>query len=302
MDQRKRGSMLFVARPLNKNRTACFQGLGELLLDSTNHRTMKTSQLPNLPTQTRIKSFASAFTLIELLVVIAIIAILAGMLLPALSKSKVKAQGIQCLSNLKQLQLSWLMYPDDNNGTLVVGYNGDANAPARWVRGSMDDDRDATNLVYIQTGYLYPYNPAVGIYKCPADRSTQKAGRKLPRVRSVSMSTAISHPEAPLPSPPYRVYYKTADLVDPQPSHLWVFMMEHPNSIVGGVLTVRPLPGTRSVGAHLRLSRKLPQRRGRTLLRGRPCGDSQICRSTDEAAGEMGSRHVGSDLQCCIAE
>jgi hypothetical protein len=131
------------------------------------------------------------------------------------------------------------MYPDDNNGTLVVGYNGDPNAPARWVRGSMDDDRDATNLVYIQTGYLYPYNPAVGIYKCPADKSTQRAGKKLPRIRSVSMSTAISHPDAPLPSPPYRVYYKTADLIDPPPSKLWVFMMEHPNSIVGGVLTVR---------------------------------------------------------------
>ena len=146
-----------------------------------------------------------------------------------------------CLSNLKQLQLSWLMYPDDNDGRLVLGYNGNPNAPDRWVRGSMDDDNDATNATYITSGYLWKYNPALGIYKCPADRSTQKSGRKAPRLRSVSMSTAISHPDAPLPSPPFRVYYKTSDLIEPAPSLLWVFMMEHPNSIVGGVLTVRCL-------------------------------------------------------------
>jgi prepilin-type N-terminal cleavage/methylation domain-containing protein len=184
---------------------------------------------------------AAAFTLIELLVVIAIIAILASMLLPALAKSKTKAQAIKCMSNLKQLQLAWIIYPDDNNEKLVLGYNGNANAPDRWVRGDMDNDNDATNLNLIRTGYLFPYNPDAGIYKCPADRSTQKAGRKLPRVRSVSMSTAISHPDAPLPSPPYRVYYKTSDLIDPPPAMLWVFMMEHPNSIFGGVLTIRCL-------------------------------------------------------------
>ena len=184
---------------------------------------------------------APAFTLIELLVVITIIGILAGMLLPALSKSKTKAQAIKCLGNLKQLQLCWLMYPDDNRENLVIGYNGDPNAPDRWVLGDMDNDRDATNATYIQKGHLFPYNTSVEIYKCPADRSTQKGGKKLPRVRSVSMSTAISHPDAPLPNPPYRVYYKTTDLVDPQPSQLWVFMMEHANSIAGGVLTVRCL-------------------------------------------------------------
>jgi prepilin-type N-terminal cleavage/methylation domain-containing protein len=181
---------------------------------------------------------APGFTLIELLVVIAIIAILAGMLLPALARSKTKAQAIACMGNLRQLQLCWIMYADDNNGRLVYGYNGTANDPLRWVRGDLNTDSDATNLVYIQTGYLFPYNQTVGIYKCPGDLSTQKGGAKRPRVRSVSMSTAINHPGAPLPSPPYRVYYKTSDIIEPPPAKLWVFMMEHANSIVGGVLTV----------------------------------------------------------------
>src|SRR5262245_54484550 len=91
-----------------------------------------------------------AFTLIELLMVIAIIAILAGLLLPALTSAKVKGQSAMCLSNVKQLQLSWNMYPDDNNGVLVQNYYGNATAPERWVRGDMSNDQDATNFNYIK--------------------------------------------------------------------------------------------------------------------------------------------------------
>src|SRR6266403_4381117 len=79
------------------------------------------------------------FTLIELLVVIAIIAILAAMLLPALSKAKVRAQGIQCMNNTKQITLAWRLYAEDNQEVLPFAYATGANAPYVWVKGYLND-------------------------------------------------------------------------------------------------------------------------------------------------------------------
>ncbi len=191
------------------------------------------------------------FTLIELLVVIAIIAILAAMLLPALSKAKTKAQGILCMNNTKQLMLAWHMYTGDNNERIVMSYHGgDAQGgaiaanpkAAPWAVGWLDwsTSGDNTNFNFLIDEKYARLGRYVGkakdIFKCPADKyvsGVQRGRGWKERVRSISGNIGVGDGNATTGpwNPIYKHIKKTTDFIYPGPAETWVFIDEHPNSI-----------------------------------------------------------------------
>ena len=179
--------------------------------------------------QTARKSGRTGFTLIELLVVIAIIAILAAMLLPALGKAKLKAQGIQCLSNTKQLALAWIMFSGDNSEQLVPNPGWvEANPFLDWGTSTANTN---TALLVSPNSAFAEYLRSPGIYKCPGDNNAAANGV---RVRSVSMNSALGGNAtlgAGIPGRTYLNARKTTDLNKPGPSMIFVTLDEHGDSI-----------------------------------------------------------------------
>ena len=210
-----------------------------------------------------MKVRTAGFTLIELLVVIAIIAILASLLLPALGKAKRQALRGQCLSNQRQLALTWLMYAGDHDERLVL--NGEAVAGGGesspfWVYGAGHPNLPAfTNDTYLldsRYAAFAPYLTGPGVYQCPADDgklhvlggSALSGGRGVRRNRSYSMNGYLG----PTPgmesaseylTPGYRGFHKTSEIVAPAPADTFVFQDVNPANICFPAFIVR-MPGS----------------------------------------------------------
>ncbi len=195
--------------------------------------------------------------MIELLVVIAIIAILAGMLLPALAKAKSKANGIRCMNNGKQMMLSWQAYALDNNDKVVHSlHGGDATAGAGanqtvngfqkfapWVSGwlTWGTEPDNTNTTFLldeKYSRLGKYMGSVDIFKCPSDNflsNAQRAKGWKKRVRSWSSNIGVGHADwqnnlGPFATGEYQIILKTSDFISGA-VNTWVFVDEHPDSM-----------------------------------------------------------------------
>ncbi len=178
----------------------------------------------------------AGFTLVELLVVMVIIALLAALLLPALAKSRARAEGLTCAGNIRQLGLAWTLYADDNNDWLVNNHGVPETLSRRqtWANNVEDWEAsdDNTNLVLLSDSKLGPFaNRSTAIYKCPADREPAPNG---PRIRSMSMNALMGNPGELTNrfNPSYVQFFKKAALTSP--SGLFVFLDEQADTLNDG--------------------------------------------------------------------
>ncbi|HEX3799520.1 MAG TPA: prepilin-type N-terminal cleavage/methylation domain-containing protein [Verrucomicrobiae bacterium] len=199
------------------------------------------------------------FTLIELMFVVGIFAVLAALLLPALNRSRARAQAILCMGNSRQLSFAWTMYSSENNSSLA--YNLSPNMQQRsfaptinpnWINNVMDWELTPgnTNQNFITQSILAPYaSYSANIYHCPADHflsDVQKAAGWTARVRSMSMNAMVGDPGIVLQNggninnPGFQQFVKESDFRDA--SSIFVFLDEHPDSIDDGYFLDTPPP------------------------------------------------------------
>jgi len=224
---------------------------------------MNTFNLKLRATKARFKKDErrEAFTLIELLVTISILLVLAGLLLPALTRTTAKAKSAVCKNNLRQLQLGWRAYAEANDDKLVpnltkttVQYDIEHRESlyGSWVLGNAQTDTTTEN---IHKGLLFAHTPSTLVYRCPSDRSTVTGHKRIRRTRSYSMNFFLNAGQdcVPLPSAndDGRLYMRSLDerrQIEPKarysqlsnPASVFVFLDVHERSIDSGGFNLYP--------------------------------------------------------------